>query len=265
VEKITVALDMGGCPNRCKHCWLGHFPNGKMIENDLYYVANEFKKITNNLEITSWYREQDFLDNYKQIYGIENELSDTRSVSHFELLSHWRAVRDDKYVPWLKNLGVKVCQLTLWGGREKTDYYAGRIGTYDEIIKTIEILLDNQIVPRIQVFVNKDNIDELKTIEKLVLSLDLIDRCKSVGTEFALYAFQGSCDGENKKNYNIWVTPEDIVKIPETIVQSTLKHFNKNYIIEVFGNTEQELYQKLILDKNKICFKNPCFLYRQRF
>jgi len=33
-EKITACLDMYGCPNRCKHCWLGNTPNGKLSVED---------------------------------------------------------------------------------------------------------------------------------------------------------------------------------------------------------------------------------------
>lgn len=37
-NKITACLDMTGCPNRCKHCWLGHFDNGNMEIEDLKYI-----------------------------------------------------------------------------------------------------------------------------------------------------------------------------------------------------------------------------------
>ena len=29
-NNLTILADMYGCPNRCKHCWLGHMPNRKM-------------------------------------------------------------------------------------------------------------------------------------------------------------------------------------------------------------------------------------------
>jgi MoaA/NifB/PqqE/SkfB family radical SAM enzyme len=267
MEKVTVALDMAGCPNRCKHCWLGHSPNGHLDKNDLYYVANEFKKITNNLEISSWYKEPDYLNNYKELFEIENELSNNREVIHFELLSYWRAVRDEKYVPWLKQLGVNICQLTLWGDKEKTDYYAGRIGAYDEIIKTINILFDNQMIPRIQIFINKKNIRELKKLEEIIISLNIPDRCMETGYDFLMFLHQGSCDGENRKNYNIWITSEDIYKIPEIFTKYTLKHYKKDNIMDVFGYTEEKLYEKLIEDKNTINYvsNNPVFYVDKDF
>jgi MoaA/NifB/PqqE/SkfB family radical SAM enzyme len=250
MNKLTLALDMAGCPNRCKHCWIGISPNGHLKKEDLYYIAREFRKITNNLEVYSWYREPDFLDNYKKLFEIENELSNNRSVKHFELLSYWRAVRDEKYVPWLKKLGVNTCQLTLWGNKKNTDYYVGRNGAYEEILQTIDILLDNRIIPRIQIFINKDTINELGYIADLIVSLNIEKRCKCFGKDFSLFLHQGSCDGENIKLYDKWITKEDVNKIPLNLIKYTLKHFQVNNIIDVFGKTEYELYEKLIKDKS---------------
>jgi sulfatase maturation enzyme AslB (radical SAM superfamily) len=267
MKKIIVALDMAGCPNRCKHCWLGHSPNGHMNKDDLYYVAKEFRKITNDFEIISWYREPDFMDNYRELFEIERKLSNNKKASHFELLSYWRAVRDNEYIPWLKKLGVSTCQLTLWGGKEITDYYTGRVGAYDEIIKTINILMDNEIAPRIQIFVNKKNVHDLKTIEETIISLNIPERCSKIGQYFSLFVHQGSCDGENIRNYCIWLTPEDIYTIPEMFVYYTLKHFNKNNIMDVFGFTEQKLYEKLLNDETCINYvsDNPVFYIDKNF
>jgi hypothetical protein len=34
-KKLGVALDMRGCPNRCRHCYLGFGTNQKMAGADL--------------------------------------------------------------------------------------------------------------------------------------------------------------------------------------------------------------------------------------
>jgi len=111
-EKITVAFDMYGCPNRCKHCWLGNTANGNLTVDDLRFVAGQFRPFTDNLEVCDRYREEDFSDNYKELWQITTELSDTKTP-HFELVSFWRAVRDREYVPWLASIGVKKTQLTI--------------------------------------------------------------------------------------------------------------------------------------------------------
>ncbi len=90
-------------------------------------------------------------------------------------MSIWRAVRDDSYIPWLKSLGVEKMQLTLFGGKENTDYYTGRKHAYDEIVKAVELLKDAEITPRIQVFVNQDNITDLQAVVDLIHKYDITE------------------------------------------------------------------------------------------
>ena len=40
-NEITVCLDMYGCPNRCKHCWLGTTPNGNMSVEQILQTINQ--------------------------------------------------------------------------------------------------------------------------------------------------------------------------------------------------------------------------------
>lgn len=263
---ITVCLDMFGCPNRCKHCWIGHSPNGNLTTDDLKFLAEKFRPFTNCLEVYDWYREPDYHDNYKELWNLCDSLSDTHK-KHFELISVWRMARDKEYVKWLSALGLKKAQLTLFGGQEKTDYYSGRKNVYHEILNAIEVLLENRISPRIQVFVNKDTIDELPFIENLVKQLDLENRCKSFGGEFSLFLHQGSCDGENEKLYDIRLTPDDLQKIPQTLVEYTLKHFNRPSIEAVFGKTEQALYEELIHDPSTADYvsETPVFYIDKEF
>ena len=240
-KKITACLDMAGCPNRCRHCWLGCTPNGRLTADDLRFVAAAFRPFTDCLEIASWYREPDYLPEYKELWELENELSDKCETPHWELMSVWRAARDETYVPWLKSLGVQKCQLTLFGGREKTDFYSGRRGVYDEILQVIDMLLAVQIAPHIQVFVNKDNIDDLQAVVDLIRAMKLEERCAAFGVPFTAFVHQGSCDGENEKLYDIRVTPEDLPKIPKELVEYSLQHWNQNSLEEIFGQTEREL------------------------
>lgn len=244
-RKVTLCLDMYGCPNRCKHCWVGHSPNGNMSIGDFKRVAQEFKRYAYEIEMFDWYREPDFKDNYKQLWSLRKQLSDS-ITPHFELISVWRIVRDSEYVKWLVSLGLKKAQLTLFGGEKTTDYYTGRKGAYKEILQAINILIENKISPRIQVFVNKDNIDELPLVEKIVLENNLEKRCADFDGEFTCFIHQGSCDGENAKLYDIRISQEDLIKIPQFLANYTLKHFNAMCLNEVFGRSEQNLYKKLV-------------------
>jgi len=244
-ESITVCLDMAGCPNRCRHCWLGCTPNGRLTAEDLRFVAEAFRPFTDCLEVASWYREPDYLPNYQELWALENQLSDKRMVPHWELMSVWRAVRDAEYIPWLASLGVKACQLTLFGGRNKTDEYTGRKGAYDENVQVMDMLLAAGIAPRIQVFVNKDNVGDLQVVVDLIRQRELEKRCDALGTPFTCFMHQGSCDGENEQFYDRWITAEDFVKFPQMLVEYSLRHWQANSLEEIYGEPERQLVARL--------------------
>ena len=221
-HSITLCLDMKGCPNRCRHCWMGWGPNGDMPEEDLAAAAADFAPFAENLELHDWDREPDYSDRYRERWELCRRLSGPRPhPPHFELASVWRLVRDGSYAPWLAGLGVEAVQLTLFGGEETTDWYTGRKGAYREILRAIEILLQNGIAPRIQAFASKRNLSELSQVEALMESLDLDRRCREIGREFACFVHQGSCDGKNMAFYNEWVTPEDLEQIPDRLAAAS--------------------------------------------
>ncbi len=238
----------------------------KFTPSALEYVANQFRPFTDCLEVFDWYREPDFKDNHKELWELCQRLSDIKTP-HFELISVWRIVRDKEYILWLSSLGVKAAQLTLFGVEETTDYYTGRKGAFQDLLKAIEILIENKIAPRIQTFINKDNIDELPYIENLIRELDLENRCKAFETEFSFFLHQGSCDGENEKLYNIRITPDDLSKIPQKLIQFTLKHFHAGTLEEVFGRTEQSLYEEFSLEDSTASYvsDSPVFYIDKDF
>lgn len=250
-HSITLALDMKGCPNRCKHCWMGWSPNGDMPEDDLTAAAADFAPFAETLEIHDWDREPDYSDRYRERWELCCRLSGPRPhPPHFELASVWRLARDEGYAPWLAGLGVEAVQLTLFGGEEITDWYTGRKGAYREILRAIDILLENGIAPRIQAFVSKRNLDELPKVEALLEKLDLDRRCRNIGRDFACFVHQGSCDGKNLEFYDEWVTPEDLEKIPPRLKAGTLRHVKAETLWDVFGQPERELYSHLLSDSS---------------
>ena len=242
-KKLSLWMDMHGCPNRCLHCWLGHGPGGHMNEDDLRTAAEAFRPYAKEFEVFSHYREPDFADSYKELWALETELSD-KQTPHFELMSVWRAARDPDYVPWLRQLGLKACQLTLFGGEAMTDKYTGRKGAYRDILCGIEQLKKHDIQPRIQVFVNQETIAEMHLVDELIRAYDI---------KFA-FAHQGSCMGANAELYDIWPIPETLERMPPLLTALSLKHWKAKSLQKVFGETEQALYQKLSRSKNTRSF-----------
>ncbi len=53
LKELTIALDMYGCPNRCKHCWLGVPPCGNMPVSELEHAAEAFRPFTDSLTVYS--------------------------------------------------------------------------------------------------------------------------------------------------------------------------------------------------------------------
>ena len=140
--------------------------------------------------------------------------------------------------------------MTFFGGEAITDRYVGRKGAYRELLKAIELLLEKEIAPRIQVFVNKETLPELPLVEALIHELWLPKCCEAFGETFAAFVHAGSCDGVNEKHYGIWVTEEELQKIPPFLSKSTQKHFGKPNLHAVFGEAESVLYAQMAEDES---------------
>lgn len=214
-KSLMLVVDMYGCPNRCRHCWLGHMPNRKMEENADTWLVDYFKPYFSRIAYYSWLREPDFCDDYEKRWHRDNQLSVGLMPERFELASFWRIVRDPEYVGFLKRVGVKRVQLTFFGTEEMTDKYVGRKGAFTELRKATEILIANQIAPRWQAFINEENRYEVAQLPKLIKVMDLKERCHAFGEEFEFFVHSGSCDGENRRLYDIRINKEDI---PETLI-----------------------------------------------
>lgn len=211
-KKLILTVDMYGCPNRCKHCWLGHMNNKNMKESDDGFIVNFFKPYFNSITYYSWLREPDFTDDYINRWKRDNQISINSKPQRFELASFFRLVRDKKYVRFLKSLNVNSVQLTFFGLKKLTDKYVGRNGAFEELLQATEILINNKIAPRWQAFINQENAQEIVGILKLSETLNLRERCRAFNRDFIFFVHSGSCDGENRKLYDIRINKEDIPK-----------------------------------------------------
>ncbi|MFC1713825.1 hypothetical protein ACFL6S_09160 [Candidatus Poribacteria bacterium] len=43
-REISVLMDMAGCPNRCRHCWLVCPPNKRVSEETFRWVVQQFRE-----------------------------------------------------------------------------------------------------------------------------------------------------------------------------------------------------------------------------
>ena len=242
-KDLIVLADMYGCPNKCKHCWLGKMPNMKMPDSSDKTIVEYFKPCFKSLTFYSCVREPDFCDKYVERWKKDNEISINAKPRRFELASVWRLVRDGNYIKFLKSVCVSKVQLTFFGTEEMTDWYVGRKGAYRELLQATELLIANQIVPRWQVFINSKNADDIIRLLNKSKELKLSERCKAFGGEYAFFIHSGSCDGENRKLYSLRINRDDI---PAELIPY--------YIGFAETKTEADLYNMLSCD-------DTCFVY----
>lgn len=216
-KQLNLVVDMAGCPNRCKHCWLGWMPNKKMNENDDVFLVQLFQPYFEKIAYYSWLREPDFCQDYKNRWKRDCEISINTQPQRFELASFYRLVRDLEYVHFLKSVSVTTVQLTFFGLETFTDAYVSRKGAYQELIKATEILLENGLVPRWQAFINEENKDDVVKLLEVIDKLELQKRCP----DFKFFVHPGSCDGENRKLYDIRLT-----EVPKELIPYCLDYEN---------------------------------------
>ena len=243
-KKLSLVVDMFGCPNSCKHCWLSHMPNISMKDQDDEYIVNYFKPYFDEIAYYSWLREPDFCNHYRKRWLKDLQISVNTKPERFELASFYRLTRDPYYVEFLKEVNTKKVQLTFFGLEEMSDRYIGRKGAYQELLKATEILIDHGIAPRWQMFINEENKNEAILLLKQIKSLNLYERCHAFGTDFEFFVHAGSCDGENEKLYPIRINKDSI---PEEIIPYYL-NYDKNY-------TEQELCAMLKDDMGHVHYE----------
>lgn len=141
-NKICISFDVFGCPQRCKHCWLGHPEHSNM---NIEEVFSFFKKIKKEQQKNNYFgakieylgidfREPRFGDDYKELYNKVDKINgcSLEAEKDFELISLWRLVRDEEYVNWIKERGIKRAQLKVFGLKETNDFFYGRKGAHED-------------------------------------------------------------------------------------------------------------------------------------
>lgn len=165
---LGVTIDMAGCPNRCRHCWLGNKKNGHMSVKEFKDIAAQFKNWRDEngvgiaeMSFFSWWREPDYRDDYRELLTLEQELSSPGRAERFELLSTWRLVRDPEYAKWAAMLPPKICQITFFGMEESTDWGMRRHGAFRDQLEATQRCQEVGITPRWQLFLTKRCLPEL--------------------------------------------------------------------------------------------------------
>ncbi len=249
LNKIELCFDMSGCPNNCGHCWIKTVNKVSVKEKDLRRITEEFKALTDEIGVYTWYQEPDYLPNYKELWDLERELS-SKKHDHFELLSDWRILRDDSYLKWAYDVGVRTCQLTFFGMEDTTNKMTGRDNAFNELIEATYKLIEAKIAPRYQLFVYDFNIHEIKEFYDFIKENQIEKKCIDAGIDFKIFAHTGSCIGNAMNLYDTWLTEKNISKIPNSLIESMKSHYKSENIKDILGVTEKSLYEELIKENS---------------
>ncbi len=247
-KRIGAAFDMAGCPNRCRHCWLGKGSNLALSEQDVRWGVSQFRDFiaegnspVRNLSVSTYFREPDYRDDYRHLYDLEAELGDGKP-ERFELLSIWRLARDENYASWAKSVGPDTCQITFFGMRETNDWFYRRRGAFADALTATERLLDAGMKPRWQLFLTTKLLPELDDLLVLADKLNLVKRVRELGSEFQIFLTLPGPDGEAVKIEHLRPTADQVSDLPEDILASSRKHLEK----ETLWRTEAELVSEII-------------------
>ena len=253
-RRIAVTVDMAGCPNRCRHCWLGNPPNRRVTEETLRRVVTLFREwvrpgearpFVESMCVMTWYREPDFAANYRHLWDVEQELSDPGEARRFELLSVWRLARDESYARWARDIGTEACQISFFGLEENTDYFSRRRGSFRDNLIATERLLEAGIRPRWQLFLTECVVPELNEFVALIKSMDLERRTRRLGHEFEVFVHTPAPDGEAFNIEHLRPSVEALRSIPDYLIEKTMQHHGATMIEECPGMAEQDLVGEL--------------------
>lgn len=196
----------------------------------------------------TWYREPDYAPNYRELWNLEQELSDQGAAKRFELLSIWRLARDRSYAQWAREIGTEVCQISFFGMQETTDYFTRRRGSFKDSLLATERLLEVGIRPRWQLFLNRCLIPELETFVMLVQTLDLERRVRALGREFQLCLHPIAPDGEAFNIEYLRPTVDALSAIPGYLAEKTKDHLDGLTLEECLGKAEMDWIAELAED-----------------
>ncbi len=183
--------------------------------------------------------------NYRELWELEKELSDQGAAKRFELLSIWRLAKDKGYAQWARDIGTEICQISLFGLKENTDYFTGRRGSFQDSLLATERLLEVGIRPRWQVFLNKRLIPELEAFVTLIQTMDLEKRMHDFGFEFEVFLHPIAPDGEAFNIEHLRPTADVLSCIPSYLAEKTKNYQDAATLEKCLGKAEKDWIPEL--------------------
>ncbi len=253
-RQITLAFDMYGCPNRCRHCYLGPATSDQMDADEIrdivaafriYHRAGESEPYFYEIKVATWAREPDYAADYRGLYALEEALSDG-PPRRFQLLSVYRLARDPDYAVWAREIGTRACQISFFGLRETQDWFFRRRGAFDDCLLATERLLAHGISPRWQLFVTRKLLPELAGLLKHAAEFGLETPGKETAEGLSVFAHLPAPDGAARKLE--WLRPaiDELEGLPWELCEASRTHLQRATLwqseaqwLAQLGRTEQ--------------------------
>ncbi len=260
-RQLGIAFDVHGCPNRCRHCYIGNLPSGAITEQEIRWAAGLFRRFVRRgqaesffqtLKVSAAAREPDFSDDYRRLYELEEELSDGRPC-RYELLSVWRLARDESYARWARQVGPHTCQITFFGLEATNDWFFRRKGAFADNLAATERLLEAGMKPRWQFFLTRKILPELGGLLRLVQRMRLRERVAALGGEFDVFLHTPSPDGRALDLEPLRPSIEELDDLPAEIVESSRRHFES----ETLFHTEADLCAEILAGEDEFPYVYP--------
>ncbi len=185
-DKLGLLIDTGGCPNRCAHCRVEGKPTRQMPYQEMRWVVQQFRELRMNdhpffseIDVNLWFMEPDFRDDYRTLWDLQCELNGVES-KHGGLLSIWRMVSDDSYLPWVKEKGGTLCQITLFGAGETHDRFM-LPGAFADCIQAMKRLVRADFVVQWLLVFTKAIIPDLDKLLRVAEDLGLPEQSEQHG------------------------------------------------------------------------------------
>jgi len=251
---IGIAFDMHGCPNACRHCYLGRSHGPHLTERDVRWGCEQFRGYRRDgqtapffetLKVYTWFREPDYSDDYRRLHALSAELSDGEPM-RFELLSVWRLARDPDYAAWAHQVSPDTCQISLFGLEDTNDWFYRRKGAFEDCLAATKRLLEVGMKPRWQLFLTRKILPELDGLMRLVDELRLPERVEALGDAFDLFLHPPGPDGEGRNIEHLRPTLEELGGVPEDLIASTKRHGKR----DVLWRPERDWHAEILREQD---------------
>ena len=219
------------CNFKCWYCYETHIKKSRLDEKTIKKIQllfNSIVKDNHSLKTfqLNWFGGEPLLyfdSIVEQILGYAYNLFTDNNVKFNSVFTSNGLLINNKVIEACKKYNVNAFQITLDGHKERHDkvrFVSEKRGSYDEIVKNIKMLVENEILVNVRINCSSETLDGLEKIAK--------DFTDVKNRQFIMFDFHDVWQNEKKLADNILVEYMDYFRMEGFFVQSlNLNTFRK--------------------------------------